>query len=71
MGVRKQRKKGGGDVRVKTIYVSDRDEHFWKKLQEQAEEERRSVSFIVNILVRDYIIGKGRQDDHKEGGTQE
>jgi len=72
MGVRKQRseKKGGEDVRVKTIYVSDRDEEFWKKLQEQAEEERRSVSFVVNILVRDYIR-KGRHDDHKEGGTQE
>lgn len=58
-------------MRVKTIYVSDRDEEFWKKLQEQAEEERRSVSFVVNILVRDYIR-KGRQniDDHTEGGAQ-
>ena len=71
MGVRKQRKKGGEDVRVKTIYVSDRDEHFWKKLQEQAEEERRSVSFLINILVRDYIR-KGRQSsDSEEGGAQE
>jgi hypothetical protein len=58
-------------VRVKTIYISDLDEEYWKELQEKAKKDKRSVSFIVNILVRDYIR-KGRQNiDNTEGGAQE
>ena len=68
----KTKEEGGEAVRVKTIYISDWDEEYWKELQKEAQEKKRSVSFIVNILVRDYIIGKGRHEiDHKEGGTQE
>jgi hypothetical protein len=69
--VHKTKEEGGEAVRVKTIYISDLDEEYWKELQEKAKKDKRSVSFIVNILVRDYIR-KGRQNiDNTEGGAQE
>lgn len=59
-------------MRVKTIYISDWDDDYWKMLEEEAAKEKRSVSFLINILVREYIKGKGRQsNDSEEGGAQE
>jgi hypothetical protein len=69
--VHKTKEEGGEAVRVKTIYISDWDEDYWKMLEEEAKKDKRSVSFLINILVRDHVR-KGRQsNDSEEGGTQE
>lgn len=59
-------------MRVKTIYISDTDEAYWNELQKEAQEKNRSISFMVNILIREYIKDrKGRQsNDSEEGGAQ-
>lgn len=68
----KTKEEGGGAVRVKTIYISDTDEAYWNELQKEAQEKNRSISFMVNILIREYIKDrKGRQsNDSEEGGAQ-
>lgn len=48
----------------KSIYIGEgEDEEYWNRLEDIAEKERRSVSFIVKKLIRDYV---DRRDDDGE-----
>lgn len=47
---------------VKTVYVADEDLPLWDKLAEIAKADRRSVSFILGVMIRDYLVFNGAID---------
>jgi hypothetical protein len=48
---------------VKTVYVRDEDLPLWDKLAEVAAAEKRSVSFMLGVLIKQHLVFVGAISD--------